>query len=130
MKHFTIDEMDQMIAANPNIGQGFCDAFDAVSYAAEDGEPAIGAKTTIGELAAMKAGIITGKVGIPRFDEVAKLYPNVEIYTAYFGARNLVGSCDMYIDSDEMGNKIEELTGLRYDDAGKSFPGWRYFEAE
>jgi len=130
VKYFTIEEMNQRLESDEDVCQGFCDAIDVVTDAEQDGLKAVGVKTTLSELAGMNACIITGEIGKPRFSEVSKLYPDIEVYTVYYSEANEVGSCDMFIENNRMGKKIQKLTGLRYDDAGETFPGWRYFEAE
>lgn len=127
MKTLTLKQIEKIFESTDNGLQGLCDGVSYLEADANPGDKAI--KTTLSELAELKAGTITGSEGEPSFIEVAKLYPNAEVYTVLTND-NAVMSCDIMIDSDEMGEKISELTGLRYDDAGSSFPDWYYFEAE
>jgi hypothetical protein len=127
MKTLTLKQIEKIFESTDNSLQGLCDGVSYLEADANPGDKAI--KTTLGELAALRAGTVTGTEGEPRFIEVGKLYPNAEVYTVLTN-ENTVLSCDIMIDSDEMGEKIGELTGLRFDDAGSEFPDWYYFEAE
>ena len=106
------------------------DAVDNVS----DMNPII-VETTIQELANRNIGSSCGSEGNSCFKEIAKEFPNTKIRTCVWqeGDNFLTSSCEMYIDNEKMGERIQELAdigggSLRFDWSEKA--GWNYFETE
>jgi hypothetical protein len=129
----SVSEMEQLVADGVG-SQGICDAIDAINDSIADisntGDSSgilQGLSCTLLDLSFKKYSSFCGA----KFTKAAEKYPNVKVYTCTtVKGKRKVGSCDMFIENERMGEEIGELTGLRYDDSGDPLPAWRYFEDE